>query len=283
VSDPSPARRLSGILKAVESFLIRRSSIGLVEEHYIVTSALSEESTAVDLGANLGRFSSELAERFSCACVALEPAPENAARIPEHPRVQVVQGAIAPRSGTGELRLAADCTANRLTLADPADAPSGDAACITVALFDYPSLLQAAGVRRVDLLKVDVEGAEWDFFDSLTDLDLLSIGQITVEFHDFIEELGEARRTWQVYQRLLGLGFRCVEDPATGSYNVLFVHPALEMSFHDRLLIAAVSTLQRCAWKLDRVRRTLLSSPIPGKPPLGITSGTSATPEVNAP
>ena len=248
------------ILKAVESFLIRRSSIGLVEEHYIVTSVLSERSTVVDLGANLGRLSSELADRFHCSCVALEPAPENVARIPTHPRVQVVQGAIAPKSGTGELQLATDCTANRLALAGNVDAPSGNAASITVALFDYPSLLQAAGVRKVDLLKVDVEGAEWDFFDSLTDADLLSIGQITVEFHDFIKELGEVRRTWQVYQRLLGLGFRCVEDPARGSYNVLFVHPALEIPFRDRLLIATVSTLRRFAWKLDRVMRRLRQS-----------------------
>jgi FkbM family methyltransferase len=240
------------ILKAVESFLIGRSSIGLVEEHYIVTSALSEKSTVVDLGANLGRFSCALAERFHCSCVALEPAPENAAHIPQHPRVRVVQGAIAAKSGAGELQLASDCTANRLALPG-----NGNAASITVALLDYSSLLQAAGIRQVDLLKVDVEGAEWDFFDSLTDADLLSIGQITVEFHDFIEELGEARRTWKIYQRLLGLGFRCVEDPARGSYNVLFVHPSLEMPFHDRLLIAAVSKLQRYGWKLDRVMRRL--------------------------
>jgi len=240
------------ILKSVESFLIRRTSIGVVEEHYFATSALSEKSTVVDLGANLGRFSCALAERFDCSCVALEPAPENAARIPIHPRMLVVQGAIAPQSGFGEFQLAEDCTANRLTLPG-----NGNAASITVALLDYPFLLHVAGIQRVDLLKVDVEGAEWDFFDSLTDANLLSIGQITVEFHDFIEELGESRRTWQVYQRLLGLGFRCVEDPARGSYNVLFVNPSLEIPFHDRLLIAAVSTLQRIVWKLDRVMRRL--------------------------
>jgi len=247
-------------LKALQTFLIGKSSIRLVEEHYIVTSALSEKSTVFDLGANLGRFSTELAEQFHCVCVALEPAPENVARIPGHPRVRVVQGAIAGRAGTGELQLAADCTANRLIPSHERGAPSAGARSITVPLLDYPALLKRASIQKVDLLKVDVEGAEWDFFDSLTDPDLLSIGQITVEFHDFVQELGEARRTWPVYQRLLRLGFRCVEDPARGSYNVLFVHPALPMPLRELLLVAAISALQRCRWKLERVLRRLPAS-----------------------
>ena len=243
----------ASLLKAVESFLIRRTSIDLVEEHYILTSALSATSTVVDLGANLGRFSGELAGRFGCACVALEPAPENVAKISRHPRVHVVAGAMGAKAGKGKLQMADDCTANRLTFADVGE----DTGSISVDVFDYHSLLRAAGVRQVDLLKVDVEGAEWEFFDSLSDTDLRGIGQITIEFHDFIEDLGELRRTWQVYQRLLGLGFRCVEDPVHGSYNVLFVHPALEMPWGDHLLLTAITVLRRCAWKLDRVTRAI--------------------------
>ena len=71
------------------------------------------------------------------------------------------------------------------------------------------------------------------------------------------ERLGELRRTWQVYQRLLKLGFRCVEDPTHGSYNVLFVHPALVMPLSDRLLLTAISVLRRCAWKLERVTHVI--------------------------
>ena len=57
-----------------------------------------------------------------------------------------------------------------------------------------------------DLLKVDIEGAEWDLFDSLSDEDFAKIGQITVEFHDFVFP-SMRERSEKIIKRLKDMGF----------------------------------------------------------------------------
>ncbi len=53
-------------------------------------------------------------------------------------------------------------------------------------MITFRELRRRAGVDRIDLLKIDIEGAEIGMFDDCTDEELSSIGQITVEFHAFL-------------------------------------------------------------------------------------------------
>lgn len=41
------------------------------------------------------------------------------------------------------------------------------------------------------LLKIDIEGSEWDFFNSCTEADLMNFRQISVEFHDLVNFRGQ--------------------------------------------------------------------------------------------
>ncbi|PSB43645.1 hypothetical protein C7B67_23565 [filamentous cyanobacterium Phorm 6] len=41
-------------------------------------------------------------------------------------------------------------------------------------------------IELVDLLKIDIEGAEEAVFNSTTDATLCNVKQITIEFHDFM-------------------------------------------------------------------------------------------------
>jgi hypothetical protein len=130
-----------------------------------------------------------------------------------------------------------------------------------VAMHDFPSLIALTGTRRIDLMKVDVEGCEWDWLDTISDQELLAIGQLTIEFHDFVPEYRESNRTWLNYQRLIGLGFHCIEDPAFCSYNVLFVNSRLRIKrLADRVLIPLLGRMLRITWKLQRLQRRIFQS-----------------------
>src|SRR5205823_3461478 len=87
------------------------------------------------------------------------------------------------------------------------------------------SLLSECSVEHVDLLKVDIEGAEVPLFAATPDELLKRIRQITIEFHD---DAGVITReeSEQIRQRLRNLGFSGIKFAPNNS-NWLFFRPEL--------------------------------------------------------
>lgn len=111
-----------------------------------------------DIGANVGFFT-VLASRIvggEGAVVAFEPLPENLRALQEHVRlnraqnVTVVAAAVSDRAGTERFGPADNPAMGGL-------APDGSIDVATVTLDD---LVKEGAVRRPDVLKIDVEGAE---------------------------------------------------------------------------------------------------------------------------
>lgn len=139
----------------------------------------SEPRLIVDLGANAGYASVFFALRYpSARVIAVEPVPENATlarkNVSRLGRVDVVEAAAWPRPA-------------RLTLIDPgkgfwgmrvAEDAAGEVAAVTI-----PDLLEHAGADRVDILKVDIEGAEAELFSENTAW-LERVGVLVLELHD---------------------------------------------------------------------------------------------------
>jgi FkbM family methyltransferase len=230
-----------------------------IEQHYVLASALSDQSIVLDLGANVGGFAHQAIACFECRVLALEPEQSNFEAIPDHPKLHKLQGAVGGTCGRFAVRISSDPTGHRLNAVSEVDA--GVATEQVVAMHDFPSLIALTSTRRIDLMKIDVEGCEWDWLDTISDQELLAIGQLTIEFHDFVPEYRESNRTWLNYQRLIGLGFHCIEDPAFCSYNVLFVNRRLRLKrLADRVLIPFLSRMLRATWKLQRLQRRLFQS-----------------------
>jgi len=138
-----------------------------------------EPKLIVDLGANAGYASVFFALRYpSARVIAVEPVPENARLVRKNVsrlgRVDVVEAAAWPRPA-------------RLTLVDPgksfwgmrvAEDAAGEVAAVTI-----PALLERAGVGRIDILKVDIEGAEAELFSENTAW-LERVGVLVLELHD---------------------------------------------------------------------------------------------------
>jgi FkbM family methyltransferase len=138
----------------------------------------------VDLGAHVGSFSLWAAGAAPCQVHAFEPSPvtfallrRNLASDPE--RLHCSQVAVAGSSGARRLSLADDSAANSL---DPA--PEGVAGSqVTVDSITLAEALERSGFPRVDVLKLDIEGAEYEVFEQLAPRGLDGVRSIVLECH----------------------------------------------------------------------------------------------------
>ncbi len=120
----------------------------------------------VDLGAHFGDTTLYYHVRFPEATIlAAEPSPENYARLAKHtkhiPNIKPLQVAVGGSNGTIELNLGVS------SLGHSVMARKDSKNSVTVPLITLADLLQRNGVEKADLIKFDVEGAEFDIFKSI--------------------------------------------------------------------------------------------------------------------
>jgi FkbM family methyltransferase len=150
--------------------------IGRPEEEPVerVVKRLPAGGTFVDAGAHIGRYSLMAADRVgpSGRVIAVEASAENWTLLREQASLNglswiiPLQVALGERDGTTELFGGGDQATNSLRQ-DWQDRMAGQRSVQrcpsqTVRMLSLPSVLNQAGVQQVDLLKIDVEGAELD-------------------------------------------------------------------------------------------------------------------------
>ena len=186
----------------------------VVDEIYKpVVSEIRAVESVIDLGANVGLASLYFAHHWpSCRILAVEPNPET---------YEILADNLAPlvRSGRCAALQAAAWDALAVLSAAPHQQPGGfnsyslceDArsSAATVKGLTVAEIIEYSGFRIVDLLKVDIEGAEIRLFRG--DLRWLArVRNIAIEFHE------DARRISRFDVITEGHGFRpCREDKHT--------------------------------------------------------------------
>jgi FkbM family methyltransferase len=150
--------------------------------HTFMPCALNAASTIVDLGANEGEFSALVRARYHCRVVAVEANPNLLERIRAVPGVEVVHAAVTDQSGEIELFLSDNIEASTVLGTGGADV---NGQRVRVPARTLEQVLSERGIERVDLLKVDIEGAEVGVVLNSPEAVLRRIDQITMEFHDF--------------------------------------------------------------------------------------------------
>jgi len=163
-SPPDPPRVVR--LRSGLELVCRRSDGVLLYEHFGIdvygVAPAGPVRSIVDLGANIGFATLALARRYPRArFVCVEPVAESRALLEanlarNHVDAQVFGVAIAGRAGRLRLERGPFAGTDRVH----ADA-GGDIEGITLT-----ELLDRAGVRTVDFLKVDIEGHERELFDA---------------------------------------------------------------------------------------------------------------------
>jgi FkbM family methyltransferase len=178
----------------------------------------------IDAGAHTGKFSREIADRFGCLCYALEPVPELLACIPESLRVRRFALALGGADGEVRIHLSDNPQANSVHAAIAAQ--FGSRGSLVARAASLETFLEQTGVGEVDLLKLDIEGSELAVLESASDETLQRIGQITVEFHDFLASCRDSRPITALKRRLRRAGFTCVvfSRPAGDHADTLFIN-----------------------------------------------------------
>ncbi len=144
---------------------------------------LDESSLVFDVGGFEGQWASDIFGRFACRVRIFEPVPEFAdriaARFRKNPRITLHRVALAGTSGRATLRVAGDESSVHRAGGDRRE----------IELVRAADFFAREGIGRVDLMKINIEGGEYDLLDHLLDSGLVRrIGNLQVQFHDFVPD-----------------------------------------------------------------------------------------------
>jgi len=137
----------------------------------------------IDAGANIGMTSIHLANRFPAAAIdALEVDPENIKLLKRnaapYPNIRVIEKGLWHRSAILKvLNPEASSWAFKVGEAEPNEAGALPA-------LGVQDLLRESGFERIDLLKIDIEGAERDVFGNGNTEWIEQVQLLAIELHD---------------------------------------------------------------------------------------------------
>ncbi len=171
---------------------------------------IREEDTVVDIGAHIGAFSVRAAGLAHRGHVyAYEPSSNNfdmltANRLLNNlDNLYIEKSAVSGRQG-------------QMTLYTPAGNPimgsllqSASAHTESVNVTTMTDIVAQRRIARIDLLKMDVEGAEYDILFNCPDETLAKIQRVVMEYHEYE---GEKRNRFDLARLLEAHGFRAVVE-----------------------------------------------------------------------
>jgi len=196
--------------------------------HTLLTRELRPAPRVIDVGANRGDFSNAVASRFGGEFLLVEANPALVAELRMTTGFEVLHNAVGTTSRTLSFNVAVNDEASRVA---PLPLVSHEGAVlerrVTVEEIPLASVLTTAD-GDIDVLKLDIEGAELDVLEALSDDDLARVAQMTVEFHSHPSfGLGGGDRVEALLHRLRRAGF-CAFDFSGGTrMDVLFLNTAV--------------------------------------------------------
>lgn len=142
---------------------------------------LEEGSMVFDLGGYEGQWASDIFSRYCPTIHIFEPVGEFAddieARFKKNNKVFVHKFGLANQNGNAKLAIDRDGSS--------AFKNGGDQ--VEIALVKAADFLSEKKVAAIDLMKINIEGGEYDLLDHLIETGCISnIKNIQVQFHDFI-------------------------------------------------------------------------------------------------
>lgn len=219
------ARRVGRELKKlVRLRQVRRAGLAHEAPNFLYRPDLTAESVVIDGGCSYqADLSVLLMQRYGVRAFGVDPTRKHAAALRE----------IAARSQGRFVHLpyAIAAVDQMLTFTESRTNESGsllqdhvnvlqdETSTYDVKAVTLSTLLDEIGVEAVDLLKLDLEGAEYDVLGSVTREQLLPFRQVFVEFHHHAVSRFQESDTRRIVRRFTDLGF---EAMSVDDHNYLF-------------------------------------------------------------
>jgi FkbM family methyltransferase len=144
---------------------------------------LNENCLVLDLGGYEGQWASDIFGMYRCEIHIFEPTPQFSQRIRQrfsrNPRIHVHEFGIADKDAAVAMQVAADGSSVFRS--------GGET--ISVRLVDAIKFLDSVGINHIDLMKINIEGGEYDLLDRLIAAEFVPcIRNIQVQFHDCVPD-----------------------------------------------------------------------------------------------
>jgi FkbM family methyltransferase len=140
----------------------------------------------IDVGAHAGFFSMYARSlNDEVRIIAVEPETSNQEALQRHMNenhlsgIELIDIALAGESGNRGLFVSKD--SHNHYLLGKNEAPAN---LRNVSVLSFSDLLKKCDIQRVGLLKMDIEGGEFEVFEALSETDLQKIGAIIMEYHN---------------------------------------------------------------------------------------------------
>jgi FkbM family methyltransferase len=171
-------RRLECVVPGDDRWICIKDDLLLREYEWMGIDLDRPRDLVVDGGAHVGTFTA-MAALHAAKVVAVEPTPTTAALLRDNmarnglDHVQVVEGALWPTAGTVDL--------HDNTLSSASSVIGGEATGVSVPTVTLGQLVEDHGT--IDLLKLDIEGAEFPLLRETPDEVLARVDTIVGEMH----------------------------------------------------------------------------------------------------
>lgn len=140
---------------------------------------LNENSLVIDLGGYKGQWASDIYARYNSKMLVIEPSPSFArdirGRFEKNPKIRVFEIALGAAKRQEVLSLSADGSSVYRNAAQKE----------VIQVEDVAEFFDAHGICDVDLMKVNIEGGEYELLPRLIDTGLVRrIKNLQIQFHD---------------------------------------------------------------------------------------------------
>lgn len=160
---------------------------------------IDETATVFDVGAYIGEWSEKVWNRYRPTIYTFEPAPgahrQVVAKFGDNDKVHTFPYGLGAADTTASLALAAAGS----SIYDDV----GAMGTVDVEIRDVAAVLDELGLERLTVLKVNIEGGEYDLFDRLDETGWLPrIDHVLVQFHEWHPKAyGRRRRNRKAFAR----------------------------------------------------------------------------------
>ena len=168
------------------------------DETYRLNYPLTKESIVIDAGGYHGDWTAAIVKRYGCCSHVFEPVPKYAAmmrqRFSDNPNVTVHECGLGADSRDAEIEIENDGSSIYR--------PVNGHPVIAIKYKSIIEFLQENGISEVQLIKINIEGGEYELLEKLCETGYISrFLNVQVQFHN-IPEIDAARRMALIWDRL---------------------------------------------------------------------------------
>jgi len=194
---------------------LQKDGVEFSPPNYVYKNRFSENSVVVDVGcASDPDLSLFMMKKFGVTAIAVDPTQKHREALQQIEKTHSgkfkhLPLALANQDSTLTFHESEENDSGSL-LSSHSNIVNDKTRSYEVEAVTLPTLLSRVGKERLDFLKLDLEGIEYQLLSELTESDLEAVDQLFVEFHHHCIPEFTRKDTQRLVQRISGFGFQSI-------------------------------------------------------------------------